>query len=307
MNGTRGGTKARRGADQRGSNQGEQRCHLGGWLWPRTRARASSSLEPRCGRALGTAALGQGNGRLRGERRRGSSGSCRRTNKENGVPRACYRRLNGGQGSPELGFGQRANGAHPSGLRKMCSVQAGRGSAVPSCNVVAGVRVAGVEKLRRRVLLLPFSSPFPSSLTPLFSYLLAAAVKGKTPGWLGFWRWVRGGFIGEALGFMGDPDSKERRGCDGLAGRTRGIIKGLRARVFPGAGGSRARGGNRGRPRGQTRASSGQVAGGRRAPRVVAECRGESRGEARLREEKGKADRRGSPVSDPRRRTGDTG
>ena len=69
----------------------------------------------------------------------------------------------------------------------------------------------------------------------------------------------------------------------------------------------RVRGGNRGRPRGQTRASAGQVAGGRCAPRVGAECRGESRGEARLREEKGKADRRGPPVSDPRRRTGDKG
>ena len=43
------------------------------WPWLCARARASGLPEPRRGRALGTAALGQGSGGLRGERRHGSS------------------------------------------------------------------------------------------------------------------------------------------------------------------------------------------------------------------------------------------
>ena len=80
---------------------------------------------------------------------------------------------------------------------------------------------------------------------------------------------------------------------------------GLRGWAFvrEGKGWSARAAGYQGRPRGQTWASAGQVAGGRRAPRIVAECRGESRGETRLREEKGKADRRDPPVSGYWRRT----
>ena len=70
------------------------------WPWLCARARASSSPEPRRGRVLGMAAV-------YGLRRRGSTGSCKRTNKENGVPRARYRRLNGGRSAPEQGFGQK--------------------------------------------------------------------------------------------------------------------------------------------------------------------------------------------------------
>jgi len=147
------------------------------------------------------------------------------------------------------------------------------------------------------------ASPPPSFFPPLFSSLLAAAVKRETPGWLGFRHRGRGGFIGGVLGFLARTPKKD--GGDVMVAE-QGYVAASRApRLgFSWARSVRARGGNRGRPRGQTRASAGQVAGGRCAPRVGAECRGKSRGEARLREEKGKADRRDPPVSGCWRRTG---
>jgi len=117
------------------------------------------------------------------------------------------------------------------------------------------------------------------------SLLLASSVflslgggdEGENPWWLGFSECGHGGFIGEALGFRGDPDAEERRKCDGLAGRTHGIIKGLRARVFPGAGGSRAR--RESWPTARAEAGVSR-AGGRREMRS-ARCRVAPRGESR--------------------------
>ena len=148
---------------------------------------------------------------------------------------------------------------------------------MPSCNVVAGVRVAGVEKLRRRVLLLPLSSPFLSSLTPLFSSLLAAAAKGKSPGWLGFWRRGRGGFIGEALGVgvaRTPGNGMDVTGSPGGRVAASGLHSGFRARGERGKRAWQGIGPTAGADAGVSRA------GGRREMRS-ARCRVAPRGKSR--------------------------
>ena len=92
---------------------------------------------------------------------------------------------------------------------------------MPSCNVVAGVRVAGVEKLRRRVLI--FSLPLLLASSVFLS--LGGGGEGEIP-WVarvlapGPWGFYRRGARGR-----GGLDAGERRGCDGLTGRTRGGIR----------------------------------------------------------------------------------
>ena len=106
-NGLCGGAKARRRC---GSARAHPRRARASPWWPGrgcAHARTSGLPEPRRGRALGTAALGQGTagcGVNGGAARRAPAGA---HTWGMGLPRAPYRWLNGGQGSPELGFGQR--------------------------------------------------------------------------------------------------------------------------------------------------------------------------------------------------------
>ena len=135
----------------------------------------------------------------------------------------------------------------------------------------------------------PAAGPSPSFLFSLPLLLdssvllsLGGGGEGENP-WVarvlapGPWGFYRRGARGR-----GGPDAGERRGCDGLTGRTRGGIRApQRLSCVRGKGEARAAR-NRGRPRGQTLASAGHLAGGSRALRAVALCHGgKSRGARR--------------------------
>ena len=189
---------------------------MAAWLWLCAHARASGSPEPRRGRALGTAALGQGSGdcgyRLR---RRSGEGSCRRTTKGTRLLGLRYRRLNGGRSAQEQGkAGEARRRRSPVGLEVAVLGAAAircRERSRP-CHAELQCRCWGTGCWRGGV---PVAAPSPSFFSPplflpLSSSLLAAAAEGEFPWWLGFSGCGHGGFIGEALGFRGGPDAGER-------------------------------------------------------------------------------------------------
>jgi hypothetical protein len=180
------------------------------------RARASGSPEPRRGRALGMAALGQGSGDGGyGLQRRSSEGSCRRTTKETRLLGLRYRWLNGGRSTPDQGKAGEARQR-----RSLVGLEVGvLGAAAIRCRERSRLcraelqhRCRGTGRRRGGALVAAPSPSFffsPPLFLPLTSSLLAAAAEGEFPWWLGFSGCGRGGFIGEALGFRGGPDAGE--------------------------------------------------------------------------------------------------